>query len=1271
MSEQPGAAVRPRDCPYVGLDYYQEEYGAWFFGRETERDKVITNLEASRLTLLYAESGVGKSSLLHAGAAWKLRRQLAGRDPSQGATVDVPVVFSAWQDAPVKTLIGAIRTAIKPVMAGRPDPELPTHRLDQAIEAAAEAANAGLLVILDQFEEYFLYRSREPVPEQFADELARCVNQADLPANFLIAIREDSYAGLGDLFKGRIANVYGNYLHIDYLDRVSAERAIREPLAVYNSQPGTTERIKIQDELVNAVLDQVRTRKAPGTTRQDDAVGANGGRIATPLLQLVMETIWRRDRAAGSTELQHATLQRLQGVEKIVDIHLWQALRALDRHERRTAIDMFEHLVTPSGGKIAEPVPDLARRTRHTEEEAGAVLDKLDHSRIVRTVPAPPDQDAKRFRRYEIFHDVLAPAINRVITVRGERRRTLRFRRLAALALSLLIAAVGVGFWIFSLYRGAVLQQEATQSAQLTAAANAELARNPEHSARLAVQALKLRDTDVAEAALREAVPQLQAVRTLQDGTVVYAAAIDPVDPEKVVSADKNGDTWIWNVRTGKHMVSLSPAGGYDAAGTADAVAFDPAGSKVAVGYSYGIVVLFDADTGKELQHAKIGPVINDVRFVGGTGELAIATEHGVGLWRSQSGPKCCDMLSRTEAANSIAVNPGNPLMLAEATTDGTVIWTLRSDLRPAQHKIIDTTSDNDAEFNPDGREVVTAATNGKVTVYDLATARATLSLDAGEANAESAAFSLDETRIVTAYSSGTARVWDAANGLQLTTLAGSTAPVESARFDADGSEVVTAGDDGTIRVWRAQPRELRTAFPSSFTGGHPDLPYPAYSAQYSHTGDRILTVDNSGAASVFTASGEPVYSDGLPVVLFHGGTSVEWARFNHAGTQIVTADADGTVDLWHASGQDYTPIHLKTPIRVKGPVWYADFSPDGTRLVVTTADDTAEVRDTRTGRLLATLNPQNGYAVTVATFSPSGTRVLTGDNSGQVVIWNAASGSQEFVLGSPGPYISDVESNAAGSQFVTASESGAVTIWHLDGNRLRHHQIEACPQPNTASFSPDGTMIVVACEDGSVPVFDTATGRKLTAYSTTRVGAANTAEFSPDGTTIVTAVGGNNTGSVQIWDSELAKASLRTLELNAAGGAAQAGPPAAASPESAQLNGTWTGTYLCRQGPTGLSLVIQAAPGGTLRAVFNFYAVPQNRSVPSGSFTMTGTYSAAGVHLFRSRWITQPTGYIMTNLSADPPAGGGTRLTGTVTTPGMTGCTVFAVTKSPSSGSG
>ena len=109
-------------------------------------------------------------------------------------------------------------------------------------------------------------------------------------------------------------------------------------------------------------------------------------------------------------------------------------------------------------------------------------------------------------------------------------------------------------------------------------------------------------------------------------------------------------------------------------------------------------------------------------------------------------------------------------------------------------------------------------------------------------------------------------------------------------------------------------------------------------------------------------------------------------------------------------------------------------------------------------------------------------------------------------------------------------------------------------------------------------------------------------------------------------------------------------------------LAGTWTGTYVCSQGETGLRLAIQATAGGALTATFNFYAVPANPRVSSGSFTMTGTSSHSGVHLTHGHWIKEPAGYMTVDLSAPPVSNGGALLSGTVTTPG---CTTFSVKKS------
>src|SRR5262249_27520706 len=87
--------------PYVGLVPYGEEDAAFFFGRDEEKQIVTGNLRASRLTILYGASGVGKSSLLQAGVIHDLRRQvLANERGSDGRAPFAICSFSAWRDDP-------------------------------------------------------------------------------------------------------------------------------------------------------------------------------------------------------------------------------------------------------------------------------------------------------------------------------------------------------------------------------------------------------------------------------------------------------------------------------------------------------------------------------------------------------------------------------------------------------------------------------------------------------------------------------------------------------------------------------------------------------------------------------------------------------------------------------------------------------------------------------------------------------------------------------------------------------------------------------------------------------------------------------------------------------------------------------------------------------------------------------------------------------------------------------------------------------------------
>ena len=85
---QPLPPPRP-ETPYVGLVPYGEDDAGFFFGRDEEKRIVTANLRASRLTILYGPSGVGKTSLLQAGVVHDLREAgaRATRRPGRAGAV--------------------------------------------------------------------------------------------------------------------------------------------------------------------------------------------------------------------------------------------------------------------------------------------------------------------------------------------------------------------------------------------------------------------------------------------------------------------------------------------------------------------------------------------------------------------------------------------------------------------------------------------------------------------------------------------------------------------------------------------------------------------------------------------------------------------------------------------------------------------------------------------------------------------------------------------------------------------------------------------------------------------------------------------------------------------------------------------------------------------------------------------------------------------------------------------------------------------------------
>jgi CHASE2 domain-containing sensor protein len=442
--------------PYVGLDYFAEEDAGLFFGRDDERKRISGNLRASRLTLLYAESGVGKSSLLRAGVSARLRQHAVRNVIERGRPGLVPVVFSSWRGDPTADLIAALEEAARPLLQ-RDDVVLRRDTLDHAIEDVAASAAGTPLVILDQFEEHFL--DETDTDERFDEALARCVNRRDLRANFLIAIREDAYSLIGSRFKAHIPNVYANFLHLDFLDAEAARTAILQPLAAFNtSREGRAAPVSIEPELVDAVIDQVRRgRVAMGDAGTAGVEGHDRSRVETAYLQLVMKRLWDEEIGLGSDRLRLETLRRLGGADTIVHGHLDDAMARLPAPQRDAATAALRFLVTSAGRKIALSSDELREFTDVDAATLDPALEHLERERILRPVPATEPGGAAR---HEIFHDVLAPAIRdwrraeaerRLERVRRRARRLERRNRvLSAAVIALAALAVGLALYLWN-----------------------------------------------------------------------------------------------------------------------------------------------------------------------------------------------------------------------------------------------------------------------------------------------------------------------------------------------------------------------------------------------------------------------------------------------------------------------------------------------------------------------------------------------------------------------------------------------------------------------------------------------------------------------------------------------------------------------------------------------------------------------------------------------------------------------------------------------------
>ncbi|HSG71638.1 MAG TPA: RcpC/CpaB family pilus assembly protein [Planctomycetaceae bacterium] len=194
-------------------------------------------------------------------------------------------------------------------------------------------------------------------------------------------------------------------------------------------------------------------------------------------------------------------------------------------------------------------------------------------------------------------------------------------------------------------------------------------------------------------------------------------------------------------------------------------------------------------------------------------------------------------------------------------------------------------------------------------------------------------------------------------------------------------------------------------------------------------------------------------------------------------------------------------------------------FSPDGTQLLSGSNSGMLLLHDVATRKQLREFSGHK-RSIRSVTFSPDGTRVLSSGWDNTIRMWDIATGLQILVIEDKGDVLHTSAFDPTGKLILSCSHvgaAGAIRLWDAEtGNLVREFE-NVSFQPFEVVFSLTGKQALSGAHDGVMRLWDVETGKVFKTFHGHSDWVRSVA-FSKDGQF---AVSGSKDNTIRVWDVE------------------------------------------------------------------------------------------------------------------------------------------------------